>query len=253
MIAATEYGVVNISAITEEEKMITLLKKTLLPFVAITWMCAVALPAAAATITGLFDTGVLDDGTTAASGSTDLHYTLFSSPDPNFPGPNAIVADPIASGFWLENSATSRWIGPAENQGYPDGPADYAVGEYTYRLTFDLTGLDPATASITGGWAADNSGVNILLNGASTGAPSTPGFFALEAFSITSGFIAGINTLDFIVLQTSGAVPNPTALRVEGLAGTAELAAVPVPAAGWLLATALIGTARWRQRRPPQA
>ena len=40
---------------------------------------------------------------------------------------------------------------------------------YTYRTTFNLSGFDPTTASLTGQWAADNEGPNVLLNGISTG------------------------------------------------------------------------------------
>lgn len=230
--------------------MNTLFRKIPFRIVMMAWLCGVAGSASAATIPGLFNTGVLNDGTTAASGSVDLHYSLFVSPDLTFPGPNAIVANPIATGYWLANSSTSRWIGPAENQGYPTGAANHATGEYVYRLTFDLTGLDPATANITGTWAADNQGTAIRLNGAITG-NTTPGYSVLTAFTITSGFIGGINTLDFVVDEFAAGGANPTGLRVDGIAGTASL--VPAPAAGWLLGTGLLGVFGWRRRRRPQA
>lgn len=209
-------------------------------------MLAVAMPAPAASIPGLYNTGVLNDGTVATSGSVDLHYTLHISPDPSFPGPDAIVADPIAAGYWLGNSTTSRWIAPAQNQGYPSGAANHATGNYTYRLTFDLTGLDPATAQVTGSWAADNTGLGIWLNGVSTGY-TTPSYNTLTAFTLSSGFVAGINTLDFVVEEFASSGANPTGLRVEGLAGTATV--VPAPAAGWLLAPTLLSVFRWRGRR----
>jgi hypothetical protein len=203
-------------------------------------------PASAALIQGLYDTGVLNDGTAAASGSADLHYTLVASADPSFPGPDAIVADPIANGYWLVNTATSRWIGPAQNQGYPSGAATHAAGDYTYRLTFDLTGLDPATAQITGGWAADNKGVAIWLNGVNTG-HGAGSYNPLTSFTLSSGFLAGLNTLDFVVNNFSAGGANPTGLRVQGLTGTA--AAVPVPAAGWLFPLGLAAVARLAKRR----
>jgi hypothetical protein len=70
----------------------------------------------------------------------------------------------------------------------------------TGRLpTFDLTGLNLAMASITGAWTSDNDGVAIYLNGVNTGIPATsftqfPSGFV--PFTIGSGFIAGVNTLD---------------------------------------------------------
>lgn len=194
--------------------------------------------AGAATISGLFNTGVLNDNTPAPYGSVDLHYTLISSPDANFPGPNAIVADPIAAGYWMANSSASRWIGPALNQGYPSGAASHAGGSYTYRISFDLTGFDPGTTLISGGWAADNSGTAILLNGISTGNP-TGGYSSLAPFTLGSGFVAGINTLDFIVYNIPSGGSNPTGLRVEFQSATA--APVPAPAAAWLFGSGLLG------------
>lgn len=224
-----------------------LLRRILIPTATLVWLSAAAMSASAATIPGLFNTGVLNNGTTAAAGSVDLHYSLFSSPDVNFPGPNAIVSNPIATGYWLANSATSQWIGPAENQGYPTGAANHAAGDYTYRLTFDLTGFDPATAQITGSWAVDNQGTAIRLNGAVTGNTAS-GYTALTAFTVTSGFVAGINTLDFVVREFAAGGANPTGLRVDGIAGTADVAAVPAPPAIWLLGTGLIGVFGWQKR-----
>ena len=228
-----------------------LVKKTLAPLTAAACLWAIAVSASAATIPGLFNTGVLDDGTVAASGAVDLHYLLITSADPNFPGPNTYVANPIPAGLWLANSATSRWIGPAVNQGYPTGAAAHPIGDYTYRLTIDLTGLDPATASITGNWAADNNGPFIRLNGVATVGNAAPVFTSLKAFTISSGFVAGINTLDFVVRNTSASGSNPTGLRVSDIAGTADVAVVPAPAAGWLLGTGLLWLVR--SRRPLQS
>src|SRR3981081_3166856 len=71
--------------------------------------------ASAAPITTLFNTGVKNDGTLAAGGSVDLHYTLTLSADPAFPGPSAFVANPIPAPFWF-NTATSQWIAPRADQ-----------------------------------------------------------------------------------------------------------------------------------------
>ena len=51
------------------------------------------------------------------------------------------------------------------------------------------------------------------MNGASSGNTS-PGFGSLASFTITSGLIAGVNTLDFIVTNAP-TTPNPTGLRVD--------------------------------------
>jgi hypothetical protein len=62
-------------------------------------------------------------------------------------------------------------------------------------------------------------GQDIRLNGTSTGI-TAGGFSGWSSFTITSGFVAGLNTLDFVVVNT-GSSPNPTGLRVE-LSGTAQ-------------------------------
>lgn len=178
-------------------------------------------------VPGLYNTGVDATRAVLADGAVDPHYVLISSADPSYPGPSAYACWPIAGGYWLSNDATSRWIGPAVNEGYPSGAPPHPVGDYTYRLSFDLTGFDPATVVVNGNWGVDNSGT-ILINGVSVA--STSSYNPLAAFSITSGFVAGVNHLDFVVNNWSAGGANPTALRVANLTGTAT-ALVGVPPA----------------------
>src|SRR5262249_32130872 len=147
-------------------------------------------------------------------------------------GPDAFVV--ISSGFplpspWIPQDSTSKWIGPVASV-----PGFFLGGVYTYRLTFDLTGLDPSTAVLTGRWATDNTG-QIFLNGKDTGLVNTLEFVAFTPFTLDKGFIPGINTLDFLVDNQSSFFTNPTGLRVE-ISGTASSTgpAVPEPAAVFL-------------------
>ena len=187
------------------------------------WLAATG--GSAATIPGLYNTGVNDSGVTLANGAVDPHYRLVQSADGSATGPSAFVVTdtlfPIVSGPWLASSAASKWIGPMANQSTGNLP-----GDYKYRLTFSLTGLEPATAVITGRWSSDNAGAAILLNGVATGITYDGNFGAFSApFTISSGFIDGTNALDFVV-NNAGAGANPTAFRAE-ISGAAQVTVPP--------------------------
>jgi hypothetical protein len=169
-------------------------------------------------IPGLFNTGVGTNGTILASGTVDPHWQMVQSPDVSFPGPAAIVVND--TGFpippWLTNGPASKWIAPQASQSTGN-----SSGTYKYRISFNLTGLEPATAAIAGHWTSDNTGPQVLLNGVPTGATSDGNFGALgNAFLINGGFLAGANTLDFVVTNAGPGI-NPTGVRVE-LSGTAN-------------------------------
>ena len=203
-------------------------------------VCAVALaamPASAATITGLFNTGT--DANNVAlvggNGTVDPHYSILSSTSPGFAGQQAVTFQCC----YVADDADSRWISLSGN-GSPGS------NETFYRLSFSLTGLNPTTASISGRGGSDNAG-RIFLNGVDTGIDIN-GFSALVPFTISSGFVAGTNFLDFRI-QDFGA---PTAFRIDDLQGTADVInAVPEPAT-WALMIggfALVGAATRRQRK----
>ncbi len=226
--------------------MKTLMKRTALFIATITFFSAFLSTAAATTIPGLFNTGVLNDNSLASGASVDMHYALTVSADPSS---TAFVTSAIPSpDFWIANGPNSQWIAPDSNQnfsGFGDSP-----GNYLYRLTFDLTGFIPTTTSISGQWAVDNIGQDIVINGVSTGnfiSSVLP--IGFNPFTINVGFVEGLNTLDFLVLNAPNETGiNPTGLRVEYLSATAS--PVPAPAAVWLLGSgllALIGTARGRR------
>ena len=146
----------------------------------------------------------------------------------------AVVHDstvfPISTGNWLANTPTSKWISPVANTAASVGEdidAGEGGGVYVYRLVVDATGFDPATISITGGWATDNLGTNIRVNGQDTGLTNTVQFPSLTAFTIdntNATFVAGTNTIDFLVQNATTAV-GPTGLRIQGLRGTGTLLA----------------------------
>ena len=71
---------------------------------------------------------------------------------------------------------------------------------------------------ITGQWECDSEGVDILINGLSTGntiPTSPPPYGSFHPFTINSGFVSGTNTLTFKVRRGPGAPTLPTGLRAE--------------------------------------
>lgn len=166
-------------------------------------------------IPDLYNTGVDDGGNVLGDGFTDLHYRIISSADINYPGPEAKVS--LSTGFpmgrWCPNSGTSHWIAPRTDAGNFN-----EVGLYVYRMSFDLSKFKPNTAEIWGHWSSDNNGVDILINGKSTGY-ITPleAYYGMFPFRIDKDFTDGMNTIDFVVYNYNA----PTGLRVE-IQGIAE-------------------------------
>lgn len=171
---------------------------------------------------GAFFTGLPDF-------SVDPHYTLIQALG-GF-GPNAFVASPRPSS-WVPNQPVSRWISP-------DGiNSSLLSGLYVYQLQFDLTGLDSSTASISGLWTADDNSRVVLNGNFGAGIVQTTTFGQFDSFTFNSGFVPGINTLDFRVgnaffpgIDKGG----PSGLHVTQLSGTAE----PIPEPATLLITAV--------------
>ena len=197
--------------------------------------------AQSASIAGLFNTGT--DGSNAALatfGGIDTHYSIVSTTAPSFALGSAITYEHPA---YIDGDADSHWI-----SGASDGLTGSGSSTTTYRLSFNLGALNPFTAQISGLWGTDNEGT-IFLNGVNTGITLTgtiPGvldgadannFTSLHSFSILSGFQAGVNTLDFVILDTG----PPSALRVDNLAGTAANIGVPEPTTWALMLLGFFG------------
>ena len=155
-------------------------------------------------IAGLYATGVYDSGQVLPSGTVDPHYNLVGPASP------ALAID--KNSRWVSPPAGSTWIGPSQGDEYDP------VGVYVYTLTFDLTGQDISSAMIWGQWTADNY-ASVLLNGIDTGVSvGDRDYGSLFDFEIDSGFVGGVNELQFVV-NNSPPGDNPTGLLVAELEG----------------------------------
>lgn len=161
-------------------------------------------------ITDLYNTGVDNARGVLGDSSADSHYILTSSPA-GTAAPPAVTTpskDLPAIG-WIANTSTARWIGPNTASAY--GP----VGDYVYKTTFTLPSF--SSASIAGQLSVDDTVTDILINGVSIGIPTPLGSWGtISPFSITKGFIVGVNTIEFKINSIGG----PTGLRVDNIIGT---------------------------------
>src|SRR5207253_410812 len=150
---------------------------------------------------------------------TPVGVACFGCPFPTL-GATASGGFPIPP--WIADSLASTWITPTPDTN--DRGSTNRTGSHLYEIEFDLTGFSFVTAVITGRWAADNDGLDILINGVSTGQRTSNGFGDWTPFQITAGFVVGKNRLGFLVNNDASVDPNnPTGLRVE-MNGTAALA-----------------------------
>jgi hypothetical protein len=167
----------------------------------------------------LYNTGLDNIGAaTPATGGIDSHWMVDGQSAVSYKHP-----------AYAANDFDSLWVSVNQHGGNETTSAT----TYTYSTTFDLTGYDSSSASISGLWGADNYGT-IFLNGHDTGNTLDFGYAAftsLNQFSIADYFNNGINTLS--VELTNGHLnpaydPGPGALRFDNL----ELSAIAVPEPG---------------------
>lgn len=188
-----------------------------------------ALTASAATIT-VHNTGVDALDTLVSPGGSTAFWQLTAQPSG---AGYTLGSNPFRyyNGAYSPDLTQAAWVSPGAN-----GLAGTS-GYYTYSLTIDLTGLDPSTALITGRFSTDNDG-SIGLNGSALFSTGFANFGSLHPFSISSGFLPGLNTID-VRVNNGG---DPTAFIVVFDSATANPAGA-VPDSGSALALTVLGLA----------
>jgi hypothetical protein len=157
----------------------------------------------------LFATGVDTQGIALPDGAIDPNWAITATPSATIIA-NAYVTVsrwPVGSP-WIANNIISRWISPKADQGSGEAP-----GNYRYRTTIDLSGTDITTVRLIAKVAVDDELTDVILNGQSLSLKAQ-GFTAFSTLMLDRGFIADLNTLEFVVRNHSN-TSNPTGLRVE--------------------------------------
>jgi len=182
-----------------------------------------------ASFSDLFNTGVGFDPNGVfgllPGNAVDAHYILIDSNDPANMDPETLVWVDDVTPFpsYIINGPKSAWIGAVVN------PNGNPLGRYAYRTTFVIDSVDPDTAILEGVWSMNGVGRDILINGQSTGTTVElfQAYRIFSPFTITEGFVTGLNTLDFVVDVTPDAT-GAAALRVE-LRGVGQALPAGVP------------------------
>jgi hypothetical protein len=182
----------------------------------------------------VFPTGQDSLGNRLAGGVADPHYFTLQGSSQAVVLSDANCFNGGSGIGWPEPTTGGKWINYADTWN--------TNGPHTFRTTFDLTGLDPATASLDLVWTGDND-TEIVLNGIDTGIGiGNLGYQTLHGNTIASGFVSGINTLDFYVSD----MDTWDGLLVSEISVTAT----PEPSTITLLLAgiaSLLAFARWRR------
>jgi hypothetical protein len=168
--------------------------------------------------TGLFNTGLDTNGVVSSGDIPDPHWTLYRSADPAYLGPDTLIfeyafpiqfADP--NGAFSPTNGISMWTGLGGNMG--GVTVSSPIGQYLYRARFLIDSADPATVTLGGSFWVNGTVNSILVNGVNN--PVTQpvvGTLYVSPFTLTNGFRAGWNTIDFVENMTGAGISG---VRVE--------------------------------------
>jgi hypothetical protein len=196
-------------------------------------------------------TGLSAGGAALAEGASDPFWSISTIGNAYTPQSAVVLYDADNATCHcgiLANAPTGQWISDVAqvNNGWGVGPTVFA------SRTFDLTGYNLLSVTLTGNFSVMDGNIGLFLNGFLI--PGTTVFFPpnlpwqyLTSFSTGSGFNAGLNTLEFRS-NSSNAMWDGVMLRDTWVNGN-QLNTVPEPASIALLGSGLLGMAIVARRR----
>jgi len=217
-------------------------------------LAVLVLPTMSAQATSIDITGLYNTGEGLSQGQVDPNYTIAYLGTGAGTNPSYVQ---FANGWgvwpldvWVASkSPASNWISPS-----PSAGTYYGYESFTYTTTFTESGSNP---SLSGNFTADNE-VTALLNGNVIGIASAPygytwgSWFTFGTSDATDFVINGTNTLQFVVtnfggptgllvdMQTPlGLVPTPIPILTPPPISTTPTSTTPLPAAVWMVGSAL--------------
>ena len=210
---------------------------------AIALASALILPSAAcANPITVYSTGVDSSGNVLPGGSTDLNWVLSGAS-----GSTVVLSLSATSNFgsgWHVDDTVglpgSSWIGATATNPTPPTP-------YTFTETFSLTGLNPATATISGVWAISDTGT-LSINGHVIDTESNT-FFGGTTFTLPDAdLLSGSNTIAMTMTSDDGS-DDGVRLLFRTATATQLTGAVPEPSTWAMLILGFVGIGFMAYRR----
>jgi PEP-CTERM motif len=217
--------------------------------------------------TGTQTTPVLLPGPVPA-GVTDNNYsyrgttTGFNGVVGGFQNQAVLTVDdafPFGTGAWTANTAFSRWLQPGTSgSANSNTPLTYFAFQTTFNFNASIYNL--ATSSFGISTTADNQ-LQLFGGAAGTvaiGAPGAIDNFTIDAvdnftYSIGTGLVAGLNTINIVVFNAAGNAENfnnPAGFRLQVTERLTPFVPVPEPSTyGLMGAAALFGIIAVRRFR----
>jgi hypothetical protein len=165
----------------------------------------------------------------------------------------SVVGGTLTSGLPVSDTNNAAYFQgpttPASNWVWTTDPTGFAAINFVF--SFDLTGYDPNTASLSAIWGIDNIGTATLNGNLLSSLPNVGvgNFNTLTAFSANQGslFNPGINSLVFSVSNQGG----PGAFRSAGTVNADLANPVSEPVSLMLLGLGLMGVGMLQRRKKP--